>query len=57
MFSFSLIWCIVGCRIPSDAEKYETNIIRKEIFMDPTLGEGFSKIELKRLSTLHLNFI
>jgi hypothetical protein len=36
----SLIWCIVGCRIPSDeifAEKYETKIMRKEIFMDPTL--------------------
>jgi hypothetical protein len=36
----SLIWCIVGCRIPSDfifAEKYETKIMRKEIFMDPTV--------------------
>jgi hypothetical protein len=36
----SLIWCIVGCHIPSDlifAEKYETKIMRKEIFMDPTL--------------------
>jgi hypothetical protein len=30
----SLIWCIVGCRIPSDeifAEKYETKIMRKEM--------------------------
>jgi hypothetical protein len=36
----SLIWCIVGCRIPSDeifAEKYETKIMRKEMFMDPML--------------------
>jgi hypothetical protein len=36
----SLIWCIVGCRIPSDeifAEKYETKIMKKLIFMDPTL--------------------
>jgi hypothetical protein len=36
----SLIWCIVGCRIPSDdifAEKYETKIMRKEMFMDPVL--------------------
>jgi hypothetical protein len=40
MIFFSLIWCIVGGRIPSDvifAEKYETKIMRKEIFMDPTL--------------------
>jgi hypothetical protein len=35
----SIIWCIVGCRIPSDeifAEKYETKIMRKEYL-------GFSK--------------
>jgi hypothetical protein len=34
----SLIWCVVGCRIRSDeifAEKYETKLMRKEIFMDP----------------------
>jgi hypothetical protein len=40
----SLIWCIVGCRIPSNeifAEKYETEIMRKEIFMDPTLCSTF----------------
>jgi hypothetical protein len=36
----SLIWCIVGCRIPSDddfGEKYGTKITRKEMFMNPTL--------------------
>jgi hypothetical protein len=37
----SLISCIVGCRIPSGeifAEKYETKIMRMEIFMDPTVA-------------------
>jgi hypothetical protein len=45
----SLIWCIVGCRIPSDeifAEKYETKIMRREIFMDPTLCFIFHFVSL-----------
>jgi hypothetical protein len=35
-----LIWCIVGYRFPSEdifVDKYETKIMRKEMFMDPTL--------------------
>jgi hypothetical protein len=30
-----IIWCIVGCCIPSDeifAEKYETKVMRKDIY-------------------------
>jgi hypothetical protein len=55
----------------TQAEKYETKIMRKEMFMDPVLCLSFGlirfyerlylsedfKMELKRLSTLHVIFI
>jgi hypothetical protein len=36
----ALIWCIVGCCVPSDdffAEKYGTKIMREEMLINPKL--------------------
>jgi hypothetical protein len=64
--SFGVLLVAAFPRIQFLRKKYETKIMKKEIFMDPTLcyiyylavpSKGFSKMKLKRLSTLHLNFI